>query len=86
MAVAPIYVEIAIHYWTRAGEFERLTATACADVVAVFVECGLLEKLPEPNQHGATFKATNGMGVWVNAICCVPFPIKRWTIEKDAPQ
>ncbi|MGX9392518.1 hypothetical protein ACWX0K_20575 [Nitrobacteraceae bacterium UC4446_H13] len=79
---SPLEIQIGLHYYCCADEFdpERIDAPAVQSALKWFVETGLLEKLDNPNPYGATYKSTHGLDVWCNALTNVPFPVRKWVI------
>ena len=79
----PLIINIGLHYYTRAGEFEpeRFRAPAVQEALASFVSHGLLTKLDEPDTYGATYRPTDGLRVWCEALCSVSWPIQVWQIR-----
>lgn len=82
---SPLEITIGLHYWTTPTEYaaedpDHQGSPAVTDMLRSFVKRGLLEKLPEPNEYGGTYRATDGMRVWVEALCAVPYPERIWVI------
>ena len=82
---SPLEIKIGLHYWTVATEYSwedemHRNSPATRNILGWFVRDGLLEKLPVPTEYGATYKATEALGVWVEALCAVPFPVQQWVI------
>jgi hypothetical protein len=84
----PLYIDIGLHYYTRAGEFDpqRMSAPAVKDALAAFVAHGMLERLDKPDEFGATYKPTDGLTVWCEALCKVNWPVRVWQIEGPTNQ
>lgn len=81
---SPLEIQMALHFWTRPTAYaehepEHRNSGAVKNILAWYVRDGLLEKIPA-NEHGETYKATDALGVWVEALCSVPFPIQKWVI------
>lgn len=75
--MSPLGIEIGLHYHCIAvGDFPRLDAPACQEMVAWMVEAGLLN----PVNGDRRYEPTDGLRVWVEALCAVPFPVRRWIL------
>ncbi len=74
---SPLVIKIGLHYWTSPTDY-GFDSTAVREAHEAFVSAGLLEKLAEPNKHGAMYKPTPGLDMWVKALCSVPWPIQKW--------
>lgn len=86
---SPLEIMIALHYWTTPCEYaaddeRHRTSGAVTDILESYVRAGFLEKLPEANKYGGTFKSTDALGVWVDALCSIPFPVQKWVIPDSA--
>ncbi len=79
---SPLYLEIGLHYYCCADEFDphRMNAPAVQDALAAFVSHGMLKKLGEPTTHGATYESTEGLEVWCRALCEVNWPTRQWVM------
>ena len=87
---SPLEIGIALHYWTTPteyddGEGEHFWSPAVQDILSRFVSSGYLIHLDKPNEYGGTYKATDALHIYVDAICAVPFPVQTWIIP-SAPQ
>jgi hypothetical protein len=76
----PLYIEIGLHYYTRADEFEHLDAPACVEAIGEFVEAGLLKPTPDGRRK---YEPTDGMRAWARALCAVPFPHQQWIVPTE---
>jgi hypothetical protein len=74
--VTPLYIEIALHYCCTVGEFPRIEAPACRDAVNALIDRGLLRWNDEARGH----EATDGLRLWLECLCAVPFPIQAWHV------
>jgi hypothetical protein len=88
MSACPGEIAIAIHYWTTPGEYSadntaHRESPFARDVHESFVKRGLLRKLDEPNAYGATYASTEALGVYIDALCSVPFPVQQWVIPSQ---
>lgn len=83
MICTPLYIEIAVHYCCSAIDFPRLDAPAVQEAVADFLKAGLLEETHPDEVNRTAFAATEGLRLWVAALCAVPWPERKWVIEKN---
>jgi hypothetical protein len=81
--VSPLFIEIALHYHCRVDDFdlERFSAPAVQEALQSLVKAGLLER---GGKFQPVYVPTEGLKVWVDAICSVPFPQRRWMIPEPA--
>jgi len=83
----PLFIEIWLHYYCFSAEFERINAPAVQSALAAFVSHGMLRKLDKPTEYGATYEGTEGLEVWVRALCCVNWPTREWVMaQTHTPQ
>jgi hypothetical protein len=75
----PLYIEIGLHYATKADDYRDgdFTAPAVREALLDFVSRGLLIANPKLN---VSYGATEGLRVWVEALCAVEFPEQRWVV------
>lgn len=87
MMATPLQIQIGLHYYSCAGEFEphRFHAPAVQEALKDFVAGGLLESLDAPDEYGATYKPTEGLRVWCRALCSVNWPVRVWQIQRPSP-
>lgn len=84
----PLEIQMALHFWTRPTAYaehepEHRNSGAVKAILAWYVRDGFLEVIPV-NEHGETYRATEALGVWVKALCAVPFPVQKWVIPTVA--
>lgn len=82
---SPLEISIALHYWTTPGDYsaedpDHRLSPAVQSALHGFVEAGLLERRTEPTDRGSRFKATDGLRVWIEALCAVPLPVRIWIV------
>ncbi len=88
----PLMISIALHYWTSpeeydGGDTDHFHSGAVQGILRDYMALGLLEKREPPSPYGANYKATDGLKVWVEALCNVPLPVKVWVIPtREEPQ
>lgn len=85
--VTPLMLTIAVHYYTTGSDTEaygasvgRADAPAVVEQTKLLVDAGLLRPVKGPRR----FEQTAGLGVWIDALCQVPFPVMQWRIPEDA--
>jgi hypothetical protein len=81
---SPLFIEVALWYYTTSLEHPSIKERAPAYLEAAYqmVDIGLLTV--EENEDGRTFSATDGMPVYVTALCEVPTPVKCWVIPDES--
>lgn len=92
---SPLEIQMALHFWTSPTKYaehepDHRTSGAVKAILAWYVRDGLLEPTA-PNDYGEIYKATEALGVWVEALCAVPFPVQKWVIppvslQQQAPK
>lgn len=82
----PLEISIALWYYCRVGDYgdgsgdNNHTAPAVQTTFQQFVDAGLLKR-HEPNADlPQRYYATDGMRVYVEALCAVPWPEQKWII------
>ena len=80
--MTPLGIEILMHYCTRGVDFERMDAPACRDTIANFVKLGLLSK-EAPCDRLPIYFATDGARLYLETLCKVPLPVRKWVIEQE---
>ena len=76
--IAPITIEIVIHYYVTSGsDFKE--SKAFREYSEMLVEAGLLKKSLGENEFEANMDACN---VYINALCNVPLPTQEWIIKQ----
>lgn len=86
--VTPLHIQIAMHYHCHPGQYEMVTTNETRRQYAEdLVRAGLLRKegcLTSGPIVG--YAATDGLRVWIEAICSVPFPVQQWVIPSAIPR
>lgn len=83
----PLEISIAVHYYTRAGDYGRGICENNWNAPAVQQACenmhawGLLQL---SNKEGQKYESTKGMDAFVQAICSIPWPVQQWAIPDRA--
>jgi len=85
--MSPLKIAIGLHYYAILTEYaendlKHQSSPAVQDALAVFVNAGLLEKIPR-TELGATYKRTEALEVWCLALQQVPWPIMQWVIPTE---
>ncbi len=84
----PLMIAMALHYRMNTVEDFRgvadPTLSAVADAIDTFKAAGLLKENVEFKPGRPRFVATEGMVVWINAMCRIPFPERRWLMPEAA--
>lgn len=83
--MTPLHIELALHYHCKAIQHERLHAFGTVrDYAEDLVTAGMLER------EGDGYRKTDGLAVFVMALCATPFPVKHWVMptlaEPTAPR
>lgn len=82
--MTPLMIEIGLHYRCTLGDFRNgdFSAPVILPMLLDFVAAGLLEDAG----IGVTprFKATEGLAIWVEALCRVPWPVQHWVMPEAA--
>ena len=81
--MSPLEIEILIHYYCSPTEYRDgdLGAPAVRDAMREFVTLGLINVLPEPNEHGARYRGnSDALKPYVEALCAIPLPVQRWVL------
>lgn len=75
ITVAPIAVEIMLHYYYSAADYRNgdFSAPAVRQFIDMWRDLGLLEA-SAPNNY----EITEGGRLYVEAICNVPVPVRKW--------
>lgn len=83
MAVTPLHLQIAIHYHISPGQWPQLSVPIHRQYADDLKAAGLL-RLKDSSGGGsfACYEKTDGLAVWIDAICATPFPVKQWVMPK----
>jgi hypothetical protein len=83
MNATPLMITIALHYLTEKTDYSPLdhVSQPVRQALNELSAAGLIESRP-----GAmlAYHATDGLRVWVEALCEVPLPVRRWVIPEEA--
>lgn len=85
---SPLKIMIGLHYWTTPTEYSahddaHRNSEAVLDAVCDFVKGGLLKPRDKKSEYGSSYEATEALGVWVEALCGVRWPVQVWVIPSD---
>lgn len=75
MMVSPMHVEIALHYHCISEQHPDLHIPAYEECARDLENGGLLRSLPRGG-----YEASDGLAVWIEAICSTPFPALKWVM------
>lgn len=84
---APLHLLIAIHYHTSGSGEDYCQGTphgeskGTADCIQDLLGAGLLTT-DDPYCGNRKYGPTDGLAVWINELCQVPFPVQKWIIPK----
>lgn len=87
----PLEISIALWYYCRVGDYGKGTGDFNFDAPAVqetlqrFVDAGLLKKHEPNNDLPQFFHNTDGLRVYVEALCAVSWPEQRWVMPAGIP-
>lgn len=82
----PLEISIALWYYTRPGDYGRGDGDNNFDAPSVqaalqgFVDAGLLKRNDPNSDLPQHFYGTDGLRVYVEALCSVPWPVQQWVI------
>jgi hypothetical protein len=82
----PLEIDIALWYCTRAGDYGAQTgdynflAPGVQDAFQRMVDAGLLKKHVPNSDLPQHFHNTEGLLVYVEALCAIPWPEQRWVV------
>jgi hypothetical protein len=82
---SPLAIAIGLHYWTTPTEYaaddeNHRESPAVKEIIAEYVAAGLLVKRKTPSSYGATYEGTEGLRVYVEALCAIWWPQQIWQI------
>lgn len=85
--MTPLEISVLLHYYARPGDFREgdFSAPIITPTLEMFVKRGLLcHHLPGSTQKYGSTEATR---VFVEALCAVPAPVKRWVMpDQQGPR
>jgi hypothetical protein len=72
---SPVQIEVALHYWYRVDDHPKVfDTTAYAEAAGWLVRAGLLTTVTDRPY----FIKTEGLQLYIEALCAVPWPKKVW--------
>lgn len=74
MKLAPIDIEVILHYYVSPDPHPRITTLAISQAIDFFIEQSMLVKTGEPE----VIRVTNRGKVWIDMLRSTPFPEQRW--------
>lgn len=78
--VTPGELQILIHYWCVPGDYNNLDSTFGKKAIKRFIDAGLIVE-NKPNKGQRYSQNHEAMEVYIKAVCSVPLPVQKWTIE-----
>lgn len=84
MGVTPLHLQIAIHYHVSPEQWPMLHVPIHQQYADDLKAAGLL-RLADGSGGGpfANYEKTDGLAVWIDAICSTPFPVKQWVMPEE---
>jgi len=82
----PLMISIGLWYWCRPGDYGKgngdnnFDAPAVQEALRNFVNGGLLGKSPPGSE--VEYFPTEALGVWVDGLCAVHWPVQQWVLPK----
>lgn len=84
---SPLMIEIGLWYHCRTNDFRDgdLSAPAVAEALGLFCEAGLLAQTCAAAARDGVrkYRPTDGLRVWVGALCEVKLPTLEWVIPQE---
>lgn len=83
---SPLEISIALWYFTRPGDYghgtgdRNFNAPAVQETFARFVGAGLLKRHEPSTDLPQHYIGTEGLRVYVEALCALPWPEQRWVM------
>lgn len=78
----PLHIMIGCHYHYSLVDYgetlNNFSAPAVQEYIGHFIEAGLLVRTSRAYPN--SFKATEGLKTWIEALCNTPFPTQIWLI------
>lgn len=76
MEIAPVHLEILLHYHCNVEPYPFADAGCHQNAVRLFLQEKLIEPTPDRN---APYRTTSRGAAHIRALCDLPFPVQRWT-------
>jgi hypothetical protein len=86
--MTPLEVDIALWYYARPGDYGKgngdnnFNAPAVQAALARFVDAGLLRRNVPNTDLPQEYTSTEGLRVYVDALCSVPWPEQKWVMPQ----
>lgn len=76
--MTPLQIEILMHYHCRANDYRDgdFSASAVREAIDGFRGAGLLKD----SGRGRIYEPSDGVSLYVEAICSVPLPVQQWVM------
>lgn len=80
--MTPLQIQILLHYYCKATDYENFAPTANAEALEYFLENGYLEKRPSEFRTAGEqrYTPTEKLTAYCDALCNVPEPTLRWVV------
>lgn len=82
--MTPLHLKIGLHYHVSPEPWPHLDVPLHRDYARHLVNAGLLTELPYRKPEQPEFTKTDGLAVWVGALCETPLPELRWVMPSPA--
>lgn len=80
--MTPSDIEVLLHYHCSPTPHPRASTPAVKAATNAFRSMGLIHLQPDFKSNHR-YETTEGGKILVEALCAVPFPVKRWTMPTD---
>lgn len=85
--MTPLHLQIALHYHSHPDQHPMLHNAVHREYAEDLVAAGMLQ----PGAGGlsgreVTYHATDGLAVFVEALCSTPFPVQQWVMPAPNPR
>ncbi len=87
--MTPLEIEILLHYYGKAGDYHDgdFRYPAVRNAITAFIDIGLLTTEPENGMYPhRTYHPTAGLRLYVETICKIPLPVKKWVMPDQESQ
>lgn len=80
MSLTPLHITIALHYHCMADPYPNLHIDVHRRYAEHLAEAGLLREAVGPVDAPVAYEATEGLAVFIKALCSTPFPVQKWVM------
>ncbi len=80
--MTPHEIGILLHYYTRPVDYDDgdFRAPVVREAIDKFSKAGILKRKDPFPPYPESYEGTDGLRVYVEALCAVPFPELRWVM------